>query len=196
MAYDVVWFGLVFRFPLLINLHIAWFILQISFQEFRKELLEPGLVDRIEIANRSVAKVYVRSTPRKTVQKEDDVPQVHDYGKPAKGNVSRYKYSFNVGSVELFEEKLEEAQKSLGIDPHDFVPVVYVNQVNWFQELLRFAPTALLLGTLYFMGRRMQSGLGVGGPGGRGGRGIFNIGKAQITKMDKNAKNKVRFIIF
>ncbi|XP_011653641.1 ATP-dependent zinc metalloprotease FTSH 10, mitochondrial isoform X1 [Cucumis sativus] len=166
---------------------------QISFQEFRNELLEPGLVDRIEIANRSVAKVYVRSSPRKTVQKEDDVPQVHDYGKPGTGNVSRYKYSFNVGSVELFEEKLEEAQKSLGIDPHDFVPVVYVHQVNWFQELLRFAPTALLLGTLYFMGRRMQGGLGVGGPGGRGGRGIFNIGKAQITKIDKNAKNKVYF---
>ncbi|XP_059647082.1 ATP-dependent zinc metalloprotease FTSH 8, mitochondrial-like isoform X2 [Cornus florida] len=53
---------------------------------------------------------------------------------------------------------------------------------------------ALLLGSFLFMGRRMQGGMGVGGPaGGKGARGIFNIGKAHVTKMDKNAKNKVFF---
>ncbi|XP_038881771.1 ATP-dependent zinc metalloprotease FTSH 10, mitochondrial-like isoform X2 [Benincasa hispida] len=166
---------------------------QISFQEFRNKLLEPGLVDRIEVADRSVAKVYVRSFPHKTGQREDDVPQIPDYGKPAMGNVSQYKYYFNVGSVELFEEKLEKAQTSLGIDPHDFVPVIYVSQVSWYQELMKFALASLPLGTLYFMGKRLQGGLGVGGPGGRRGRGIFNMGKAHITKMDKNAKNKVYF---
>jgi hypothetical protein len=40
----------------------------------------------------------------------------------------------------------------------------------------------------------MQGGLGVGGGGGgKGGRGIFNIGKAHVTKADKNSKNKVSF---
>ncbi|KAJ7950293.1 ATP-dependent zinc metalloprotease FTSH 10, mitochondrial-like protein [Quillaja saponaria] len=112
---------------------------------------------------------------------------------PARANISQYKYFFNIGSVESFEEKLEEAQEALGIDPHDYVPVTYVAQVNWYQELVRFVPTALLLGTLWFMGRRMQGGLGVGGPGGKGGRGIFNIGKAPITKVNKNAKDKVFF---
>ncbi|MBA0643103.1 hypothetical protein Goklo_027421, partial [Gossypium klotzschianum] len=91
------------------------------------------------------------------------------------------------------EEKLEEAQEALGIDPHNHVPVTYVSEVNWFQELMRFGPTLLILGSLWFMGRKMQSGFGVGGPGGRGGRGLFNMGKAQITKMDKNAKDKVFF---
>ncbi|CAL2268089.1 unnamed protein product [Prunus armeniaca] len=55
---------------------------------------------------------------------------------------------------------------------------------------MRYGPTALLLGALWFMSRKMPS---IGGPGGKGGRGIFNIGKAQITKLDKNAKNKVFF---
>ena len=32
---------------------------QISFQEFKNKLLEPGLVDRIEVTNKSLAKVYV-----------------------------------------------------------------------------------------------------------------------------------------
>ncbi|KAK6244905.1 hypothetical protein QUC31_011314 [Theobroma cacao] len=166
---------------------------QISFQEFKNKLLEPGLVEKIVVSNKSVAKVYVRSSPRNANQATDDVTQVPTNGAPARRNISQYKYYFNIGSVESFEEKLEEAQEALGIDPHDHVPVTYVSEVNWFQELMRLAPTALLLGALWFMGRRMQSGLGVGGSGGRGGRGIFNMGKAHITKLDKNAKDKVFF---
>ena len=39
----------------------------------------------------------------------------------------------------------------------------------------------------------MKSDLGVGGPGGKGGRGLFNIGKANVAKLDKNSKDKVLF---
>ncbi|KAK1312381.1 hypothetical protein QJS10_CPA07g00167 [Acorus calamus] len=97
---------------------------EISFQEFKNKLLEPGLVERIEVANKSVAKVYVRSTPK---------------------------------------------------------------------ELMKFAPTVLFFAGLLFLGRRMQGGLGMGGSGGKGPRGLFNIGKAHVTRVDKNAKNKVYF---
>ncbi|XP_065852224.1 ATP-dependent zinc metalloprotease FTSH 8, mitochondrial-like [Euphorbia lathyris] len=166
---------------------------QISFQEFKTKLLEPGLVDRIVVSNKSVAKVYVRTSPKNGSQTSDDIVQSPPSGTPSRRTPSEYKYYFNIGSVESFEEKLEEAQEALGTDPHDYIPVTYMNEVNWFQELMRFAPTALLLGTLWFTGRRMQSGLGVGGSGGRGGRGIFNMGKAHFTKMDKNAKDKVFF---
>jgi AFG3 family protein len=62
---------------------------------------------------------------------------------------------------------------------------------------MRFAPTAFLVGLLYLMGKRMQSGFNIGGgPGGKGSRGIFNIGKATVTKMDKNTKNKVSSFLF
>ncbi|GFZ02276.1 FTSH protease 10 [Actinidia rufa] len=167
--------------------------IEISFQEFKNKLLEHGLVDHIVVTNKSVAKVYVKSSASDAHQINDDVVQGPSDGARASRSVSHYKYYFNIGSVDSFEEKLEEAQEALGIDPHNYVPVMYVSQMNWFQELMRFAPTALLLGTLYFMGKRMQGGLGVGGPGGKGARGIFNIGKAQVTKMDKNSKNKVYF---
>ncbi|KAJ4970423.1 hypothetical protein NE237_003522 [Protea cynaroides] len=166
---------------------------QISFQEFKNKLLEAGLVDQIVVSNKSVAKVYIRSSPRTSNQTNDDVIQGSIDGTPSKGNVSQYKYYFNIGSVESFEEKLEEAQEALGIDSHDFVPVTYVSEMVWYQELLRFAPTALILGSLLYMGRRMQGGFGIGGSGGRGSRGIFSIGKAHVTKMDKNSKNKVYF---
>ncbi|XP_060203157.1 ATP-dependent zinc metalloprotease FTSH 10, mitochondrial-like isoform X1 [Lycium barbarum] len=169
---------------------------EISFQEFKNKLLEPGLVDHIVISNRSVAKVYVRISPRNpstgdAFEEQDGERPIRD--EHAGKSTSKYKYYFNIGSVDSFEEKLEEAQEALGIDSHDFIPVKYVSEMVWFHELMRFAPTLLLLGSLMFMGRRMQGGLGVGGGGGSGARGIFNIGKAPVTKVDKNAKNKVYF---
>ena len=36
---------------------------------------------------------------------------------------SQYKFFFNIGSVESFERKLEEAQDLLGLEPREYVPV-------------------------------------------------------------------------
>ncbi|CAN8315218.1 unnamed protein product [Cochlearia groenlandica] len=166
---------------------------QISFQEFKNKLLEPGLVDHIDVSNKSVAKVYVRSSPRNQQTTQDVVVHGNGDGVPAKRTGGQYMYYFNIGSVDSFEEKLEEAQEALGVDPHDFVPVTYVSEMVWYQEIMRFAPTLLLLGTLIYGARKMQGGLGVGGTGGKNGRGIFNIGKATITRADKNSKNKIYF---
>ncbi|KAL8148138.1 hypothetical protein AgCh_005475 [Apium graveolens] len=165
--------------------------IKISFQEFRNKLLEPGLVDHIVVSNKSVAKVYVKSPQANTNMTNDEI---HDgSGINDRGEQGQYKYYFTIGSIDSFEEKLEEAQEALGIDPHQYLPVTYVSDLNWVQELARIAPSAVLLGVLLFMGKKMQGGMGVGGPGGKGARGIFNIGKANITKLDKNAKNKVFF---
>jgi AFG3 family protein len=186
---------LAFVVHLIITILLMWIVidyLQISFQEFKNKLLEPGLVDHIVVSNKSVAKIYVRNSPRDQTDSE-----VFQGNLPAKGSGGQYKYLINIGSVESFEEKLEEVQEALGVDPHDFVPVTYSSEMVWYQELMRFAPTLLLLGTLLYMGRRMQGGFGVGGgTGGKGGRGIFNIGKAHVHKVDKNAKNKVGNLFF
>lgn len=149
-------------------------------------------MDHIVVSNKSVAKVYVKSPQPSTNMTNDEI---HDgSGTNDRGQQGQYKYYFTIGSIDSFEEKLEEAQDALGIDSHQYVPVIYVSDLNWIQELARIAPSAVLLGVLLFMGKRMQGGMGVGGPGGKGARGIFNIGKANITKLDKNAKNKVSYV--
>ncbi|KAK3165936.1 hypothetical protein QOZ80_1AG0039530 [Eleusine coracana subsp. coracana] len=164
---------------------------EISFQAFKNKLLEPGLVDHIVVSNKEVAKVYVRSS---LSSNEGQVTDIHitTTHLPGVETPSKYKYHFNIGSVDSFEEKLEEAQKALGRDPHDYVPVTYTSEVNWFKALMSYAPTALLVGSIYFTGRMMRRGINIGGGGG-GVRSIFNIGKAQVTKMDKDSKNKVFF---
>ena len=110
--------------------------------------------------------------------------------------VSRYKYYFNIGSIDSFERKLEDAQDTLGADPRDYIPVTYVSEMSWQQELLRLAPTILLIAGYIYFTRRMQGGFGMGGgSGGMGGRGIFNVGKAQVTKLSKKQKDKVCLLL-
>jgi AFG3 family protein len=123
------------------------------------------------------------------------------------GGSTRARYVFNIGSVDAFERKLEAAEREAGIPPSASTPVTYVSEVAWAQELLRLAPTLLLIaGYVWFTrasglgglgGGGLGGGGGGGGAGGRGGgggaRGIFNVGKAQVAVIDKNAKNKTLF---
>lgn len=166
---------------------------EISFQEFKTKLLEAGLVDHIVVSNKTIAKVYLKSSAQ--VQRGDgsfegqdvNVQSAHDKQK------AKCQFFFNIASVESFEEKLEDAQKALGIDPHDFVPVIYTYEMSWLQELSRYWATLLLLGLGLLLRFKMQGGMGIGGMGGKGSGGIFNMGKAPISKVDKNAKNKIYF---
>ncbi|XLR13172.1 ATP-dependent zinc metalloprotease FTSH 10, mitochondrial [Arachis hypogaea] len=122
---------------------------QINFQEFKKELLEPGLVDHIVVSiNKSIAKIYVRNTPLNQTDGEAVEGTL-----PANGTGGQYKFYFNIGSVKSFEKNLEAAQEALGLDPHDYVPVTYSFEVDWDQEFMRYAPTmiALLSGSLLFL---------------------------------------------
>lgn len=105
---------------------------------------------------------------------------------------SQHKFNFNIGSLDSFERKMEEAQELLGLDPNEFIPITYVNELSWSQELLRLLPTLLLIGGYVWFTRRSMGSMGGGGLGG-GGRGIFNVGKAQVGSIDKNAKDKIMF---
>ncbi|XP_060176483.1 ATP-dependent zinc metalloprotease FTSH 8, mitochondrial-like [Lycium barbarum] len=154
---------------------------EISFQEFRNKLLEPGHVDRIVVADKDVAKVYVRSSLPFNNQTGDDTVQGPTSDRR---NMSHYKYYFYIGSVDSFEENLKEAQEDLRIDRHNYVPVVYADELDWSQVMLKFA-SVFNLAIICYMGWRLQ--------GGKGGFGIFSFGKAHFMKMDKNSKNKVYF---
>ena len=88
---------------------------------------------------------------------EGRLDDIHSGTRPQGGlSGSQYKYYFNIGSIESFERKLEDAQDTLGVDPHDYVPVTYVSEMSWQQELLRLAPTILLIAGYIYFSRRMQ----------------------------------------
>ncbi|CAM8976948.1 unnamed protein product [Rhodiola kirilowii] len=167
-------------------------VTEISFQEFKTQLLEPGLVDHIVVDKNSVAHVYAMAPSEHKIETSEDI--IHNPEDTApRGNVTRSIYYFKIGNPTSFEKRLEEAQEALNINPHNYVPVIYSSDVNWVEDIMGLAPTLLLLGYIFFMKPGMPNGFGAGGYGGKSGGGIVNMGKAPITKLDKNSKNKVYF---
>jgi cell division protease FtsH len=99
-------------------------------------------------------------------------------------NASGPHYQFEVGSLELFEEKLEKARKE-GIPFRlEFITV----ENRWMDTLIGFLPIVIIIGVWIFLMRRMSGG-GSGGPGGQ----IFNIGKSKAKLFDKNTDVKTTF---
>ncbi len=93
-------------------------------------------------------------------------------------------YQFEVGSLELFEEKLEKAQEKGIVFRLEFITI----ENRWVDALIGFLPIIIIIGVWIFLMRRMSGG-GAGGPGGQ----IFNIGKSKAKLFDKNTDVKTTF---
>ncbi|KAL4944784.1 hypothetical protein BDV06DRAFT_186467 [Aspergillus oleicola] len=137
---------------------------EITWQEFRKNYFDKGLVESLTVLNNSRVRVDL----------------LHDQG------VSQPHYYFSIGSVDSFERKLDDAQRELGIPSSERIPVAYVQEVPWGSALLSFAPTLLLLGGFAWLSRRAG--------GGRGGNsGIFGIGKSRARRFNHETDVKIKF---
>ena len=93
-------------------------------------------------------------------------------------------YQFEVGSLELFEEKLEKARANGVPFKLEFVTV----ENRWADTLIGFLPIIIIIGVWIFLMRRMS-----GGAGGGAGSQIFNIGKSKAKLFDKNTDVKTTF---
>mmetsp|Transcript_17965 Transcript_17965/g.37372 ORF Transcript_17965/g.37372 Transcript_17965/m.37372 type:complete len:837 (+) Transcript_17965:22-2532(+) len=100
------------------------------------------------------------------------------------GGQGQISFYFNIGSVESFERKLESSQVQLGIPPSRHIPVQYVSETSWGSELMKIAPTVLLIGAYLLITRSMAGG---GGGGGMGN--VFKIGKSNAKKIKKEDVN-------
>ena len=60
------------------------------------------------------------------------------------------RYYFQIGSVDSFERKLEDAQIELGIASSDQVPVKFMQEGSVLAALMELVPTLLLIGATYW----------------------------------------------
>lgn len=111
---------------------------EMSWEEFRRDYLDKGLVDKIYVVNKAKVRAFV-----KTGQFEQVV-------------------SFSVGNVDSFDRKLDQAQDDLGIAMDDRIPVSYVSEVNYANAVMTMLPTVLLIGGLYYIVRKGMQGGGAG----------------------------------
>jgi AFG3 family protein len=145
---------------------------EITWQEFRANYLEKGLVDRLTVLNRN--KVRVDLNREAAAQATD-----------ANGQPVSYVF-FSIGSVDSFEMKLEAAQYELDIPSDERIPVAYHDETPWGGVLMSLAPTLLFLGGIFWMSRRA-------GGGGGGQSGIFGIGKSRAKRFNHETDIKTKF---
>ena len=147
-----------------------------SFEKF----LNNGDISKVVVI-RNKSSVRVTLTPE-ALNKSDhqDIITKNILGQE---NIQGPHYQFEVGSLELFEEKLEKA-RSKGIPFRlEFITV----ENRWMDTIIGFLPIIIIIGVWIFLMRRMSGG--GGGPGGQ----IFSIGKSKAKLFDKNTDVKVTF---
>eukprot|EP00834_Sanchytrium_tribonematis_P002792 NODE_94_length_21525_cov_0.751003.p2 type:complete len:729 gc:universal NODE_94_length_21525_cov_0.751003:4193-2007(-) len=129
--------------------------------QFKTVILPNTQVSKLVIVNRNIVLVYLDNSP---------LPSFY----------------FNIGSVDSFEFNLQQTLKELQLPQ---IPISYKSQINWSSILLSLAPTALLIGGIYWLSRRATGGQsGAGGPGN-----IFSIGKSKAKLFNQENNVKVSF---
>ena len=147
---------------------------EITWQEFRNNFFDKGLVEKLTVINRNRVRVELNREAAGSVY--PDSPAIQ----------SNFHYIFTIGSVDAFERKLEEAHRELGIPPSQWIPVAYVDEVSWLHTLASLGPTVILLGSFLWLSRRA-------GGAGAGQSGIFGIGKSRAKRFNHETDIKIRF---
>jgi cell division protease FtsH len=162
--------------PALLNSFSA--VQQITWQQFEKDMLERNAVEKIVVVNNERADVYIKEEFAKDAMFKDVFKRSIGQGL----NPGPH-YSFNIGSVESFERKLDEAQKNLVAS--EKIPVSYIKKSNWLWNIASWVlPFVLILALWNFLLRR-SGGAGAG----TGGSSIFNFGRSTATLVEKEKSN-------
>ena len=145
-----------------------------------ERFLNEGDVEEIIVVNQKLAKVTLNSYGlEKNVHK--NVKSKNILGQE---NTSGPHYEFEVGNLELFQRKLEQAEDKGIAFRYEFMTI----ENRWLDVVFGFLPIIIIIGVWIFLMRRMSGG-GAGGPGGQ----IFNIGKSKAKLFDQNTEVKTTF---
>ncbi|GCE97982.1 AAA ATPase afg3 [Zygosaccharomyces mellis] len=151
----------------------------LTFQDFKTKYLEKGLVKKLYVVNKFLveAELVPQALANATGGFFQQAPVV----------------AFTIGSVDVFEEQMEEIQDRLKIPAEERIPVSYVERASVLQYLFPFIPTIILLGGLWFITKKMAGGAGGAGGGSGGLGGMFGVGKSRAKLFNKETDIKVSF---
>lgn len=153
---------------------------EITWQEFEQKMLSRHDVKKLDVINREKVEVYIKQDSLSN-KRYDQVPTTLIGDEKVKGP----HFYFNIGSVEVFEQNLKEAEQQLGVKE---IPVTYNKRENWFGKILAWViPLGILFLIWMFIIRRMAA------RGGGMGQSLFNFGKSKAAMFDKDQKSQVNF---
>ena len=147
------------------------------------ELVERGLVERIEVLDKEKASIYLREDAYEKLEGDERFKLL-----PKTGVQIRYNTG---GDVQYFAERVAKAEaKALEENPDvEAVVVKYArSEKGWMEYLISALPWILIV-VVWIIIMRSMSRNANGGAGG----GIMNVGKARAQMSDKNNKERVTF---
>lgn len=149
-------------------------------QEDFQRYLKDGDVEKIEIVNKKLAKVYLTPEARaKEIHKTKQSPSI------IKPTASDPSYQFEFGDLQNFENNIKQIKQDYTLNTQ----IVWTTESNlWAEFLPSIIFFAIIIGVWVFIMRRMSAGAG-GGPGGQ----IFNIGKSKAKLFDEKTDVKTSF---
>lgn len=151
------------------------------FMKDLRQMVEAKDIDKIEVINKEVARVYLKPNRLDKYQKLLG----KNYNKVPKNGPQ---FELQIGDVIAFKDEIDRVQKDF--PPSDYVNIVYKVEKNYFLDIfLSFILPILILIAIwsYFYRRMSNSG------GGAGGSNIFNVGKSRAKIFDKDTSVKVNF---
>ncbi|GAX27560.1 AFG3 family protein [Fistulifera solaris] len=178
---------------------------EITWHELWQLLQQKDVVKIIVTDDNQTARIYVRpqtTLQRRNVPKEEHHEQDDEaslfYQPPDEESslklpdlstttttttpAAPFYYRMQIGSVDVFERKVEEAQKAMASS--QLVPIQYTSEDTIGRALLGAIPGLLMVGVLYGMIMLVGQGAARGSTGGPGGMGsIFQIGKSTAKKI-------------
>lgn len=146
---------------------------ELTFQDFKINYLERGLVTKMTVINKYIveAELIPGAISTQTHTGPHGVPIV----------------MFTIGSVEFFEDEMNKIQDKLGIPLDERLPIHYTERGLWMNWILPILPTVLLIGGLWYITiKRAQA------PGGGAG-GLFKIGKSKAKLFNQETDVKIKF---
>lgn len=150
---------------------------EITWPAFEGKLLSKGAIDKLEVIDGHYVDIYIKK------EFKNDTTFSKAF-KPLAGSEPNPgpHYSMTIGSIEIFERKLDAAeQKYFG---KEIIPVTYIRKANGSWNVIAWVlPFVLLFVFLQFVKKRS----------GGGGSSIFSFGKSTATLLEKENKSSVTF---
>jgi cell division protease FtsH len=142
-----------------------------------KTLLINNEVKRVVVINEKNVEIYIKP---EFLSKHKEISQ-----KEVGGNVNKGPhYVFQIGSVEVFENQMNEVQNTFLQDQK--ISVEYEERGDFFRDNIGWVlPLLIMIAIWVFFFRKMS--------GGGGGGQIFNIGKSKAQMFDKKTDINVNF---
>ena len=147
----------------------------ITWQEFRTQFFDRGLVQKLTVLNRNRVKVTL------------DRDAVRSYYPDSPAAHNNFYFYFSIGDVATFERHLDDAHAELGIPSSQRIPVSYAEETPWAGIIISYIPTLLLIASTFWLFRRSSGGAS----GGSGG--LFGMGRSRAKRFNHETDVKVSF---